>query len=86
MDGPTTPLLRVCNSRPRGWTDNDSLLCASAAIGRMYDDVVTRVPLHDLASRGPSAPNLTDGRTNTEPTTKKYKTEKLKTKTGYAQK
>ena len=39
--------------------------CASVAIGRMYDDVATRVPLHELASRGPSVPNRTDGRTNT---------------------
>ena len=47
--GPTTPLLCVCSNRPRGWTDH----------------VVTRVPLHDLASRGPSASNRTDRRTNT---------------------
>ena len=50
VDGPTTPLLLcVCSNRPRGWTDH----------------VVTRVPLHELASRGPSAPNRTDRRTNT---------------------
>jgi len=36
--------------------------CASVTIGRMDDDVATRVPLHDLASRGPSAINRTDGR------------------------
>ena len=45
----TAPLVRVCSNRPRGWTDN----------------VATRVPVHDLASRGPSAPNRTDRRTNT---------------------
>jgi len=22
MDGPTTPLLRVCSNRPHGWTDH----------------------------------------------------------------
>jgi len=35
--------------------------CTSVAIGRMDDDVATRVPPHDLTSRGPSAPNQTDG-------------------------
>jgi len=48
MDGPTTPLLRICSNRPRGWTDH----------------VATRVPLHDLASCGPSAPNRTDRQAN----------------------
>ena len=48
-DGPSPPLLRVCSNNPRGWTDH----------------VATRVPLHDLASRGPSAPNRTNIRTNT---------------------
>ena len=47
--------------------------CASVAIGRMYDDVATRVPLHDLASRGPSAPHLTDGRTNIGPSHNIYR-------------
>ena len=37
--------------------------CASVAIGRMDGDVAMRVPLHDLAWRGPSAPDYTDGRT-----------------------
>ena len=37
------------NNRPHGWTDH-----ATAA---------TPVPLHDFLSRGPSAPNQTDGRT-----------------------
>jgi len=49
FDGPTTPLLRVCSNRPCEWTDH----------------ITTWVPLHDLASRGPSAPNRTDRRTNT---------------------
>jgi len=31
----------------------------------MDDDVAMRVILHDLASRGPSAPNQTGGQTNT---------------------
>ena len=39
--------------------------CASVAVGRMDDDVAMRVLLHDLASRGPSAPNQTGGQTNT---------------------
>jgi len=47
MYGPTTPLLLVCSNRPHG---------------RVDDDVATQVPLHDLASRGPSAVNRTDGR------------------------
>jgi len=47
--------------------------CAFVAIGRMYDDVATPVPLHDLASRGPSAPNLTDGRTYTGPSHNIYR-------------
>ena len=39
----------------------------------MDDDVTTRVPLHDLASRVPSAPNQTDGRTNTGPSHNIYR-------------
>ena len=39
----------------------------------MDDDVATRVTLHDLASRGPSAPNQTDGWTNTGPSHNIYR-------------
>jgi len=39
----------TCNNRPHRWTDH----------------VATRVALHDLALRSPSAPNRTDRRTNT---------------------
>jgi len=57
MDGPTTPLLSVCSNRPHGWTDH----------------AAKRVPLHDLASRGPSAPNRTDRRANSGPSHNIYR-------------
>jgi len=38
-----------------------------------HDNVATRVPLHDLASRSPSAPNQTDGWTKTGPSRNIYR-------------
>ena len=65
MYGPTTPLLLVCSNRPNvGYGPTTPLLrvCSNRPHGRVDDDVATQVPLHDLASRGPSAINRTDGR------------------------
>jgi len=58
-----TRLFPHSRNNKAAWMDRPRHCCASVAIGRTDDDVATPVPLHDFLSRGPSAPNQTDGRT-----------------------